>query len=268
MLKKLLNLNLVPNFLIQYNNLITGNDQKGGRIIFPFFIFAPMNNSNFNKINYLKEFVTDEKWLLFNKIANQRTRYFTVVLEDIYQAQNSSAVLRTCDAFGIQDIHIIENNCNFKINPEIELGTSQWLTLHTYDGEGNNTMQAVQALKNKGYRIVATTPNVQNATIYNFDYHKQPAAIVFGSEKEGLSKQMLEAADEQIFIPMNGFVQSLNVSVSVAVTMQHLVYNLRNLPIAWQLSEDEKNEIILQWLQLSIKQSHLILEQYEKKNLS
>ena len=224
-----------------------------------------MKNLTTQKVNYLKQFVTDDKWALFNKIAHLRTRYFTVVLEDIYQTQNSSAVLRTCDAFGIQDIHIIENNCNFKINPEIELGTSQWLSLYTYDGESNNTPLAIKALKEKGYRIVATTPNIQNATIYNFNYSSQPAAIVFGSEKEGLSQEMLRAADECIFIPMQGFVQSLNISVSVAVAMHHLTNTLRQTNINWHLTDDEKNEIILEWLQLSIKKSHLILKEFQKK---
>lgn len=219
-------------------------------------------------IQYLGQFATDERRELFHRIANERTRYLTVVLEDIYQSQNASAVLRTCDCFGIQDIHIVENQNKFQINPDVTLGSDKWLNLHLYQEKTNNTAEALSKLKKAGYRIVATTPHTQGVTLENFDIKKGKAALVFGGELRGLSNEALEMADEFLKIPMFGFTESLNISVSAAIILQQLTSRLRHDEIFnWKLPETEKQELILNWLKTSIKDSERILKHKFGQNI-
>jgi tRNA (guanosine-2'-O-)-methyltransferase len=90
-------------------------------------------------LEYLLQFVTQNKRNRFEEIIRNRTRHLTVALEDIYQSHNASAVLRTCDCFGIQDVHIIENKYKYTLNPDIALGASQWLCLEKYNQREDNT---------------------------------------------------------------------------------------------------------------------------------
>jgi tRNA (guanosine-2'-O-)-methyltransferase len=215
---------------------------------------------------YLKQFITGRRWELFKQVIEKRTRYITVVLEDIFQAQNASAVLRTCDCFGIQDVHIIENTNEFQINPDVELGAAHWLNLNSYNVQKNNTLSAIDNLRRKGYRIVATTPHSNDTELENFDLNKGKVALFFGSEQPGLSQIMLDNADEFLKIPMYGFTESFNISVSAAIILHHLKYKLEQTPIKWQLPEDEKKEILLNWLKYSIKDSELIIKEYKRRN--
>ena len=176
---------------------------------------------------YLRQFITDRKWALYNDIIQQRTRYITLVLEDIYQAQNASAVLRTCDCFGVQDVHIIENSNEFKLNPDVELGAAQWLNMNRYNSPGNNTLDTINKLKSQGYRIVATTPHTNDTELENFNLEEGKIALFFGSELPGLSEIVMENADEFLKIPMYGFTESFNISVSAAIILHHLCHLLK-----------------------------------------
>jgi len=213
-------------------------------------------------ILYLKEFITENKWQLFNEIIQNRTRYLTVVLEDIFQAQNASAVLRTCDCFGIQDVHVIENRNEYQVNPDVALGASQWLNLYKYNEKENNTLTAINTLREQGYRIVATTPHTNDVELESFDLNKGKTALFFGSEQPGLSKLMMDNADEFMKIPMFGFTESFNISVSAAISLHHLNYVLKKSEIKWRLSDLEKEEILLDWLRTSIKSSDMIEQEY------
>jgi tRNA (guanosine-2'-O-)-methyltransferase len=217
-------------------------------------------------IEYLRQFITDRKWDLFKKIIDQRTRYITVVLEDIYQAQNASAVLRTSDCFGIQDVHIIENTNEFKINPDVELGAAQWLNISNYNSLENNTLATIRHLRNIGYRIIATTPHTNDVELENFDLNKGKIALFFGSEQPGLSEIMMNNADEFLKIPMYGFTESFNISVSASIILHQLVEKLKKSSINWQLNNEEKNEVILNWLKYSIKESEKIIKEYYRRN--
>ena len=202
-------------------------------------------------------------------VLDQRTRYITTVVEDIFQPHNASAVLRSCDAFGIQDVHIIENRNRYHVNPGVELGTAQWLSLHRYtraatpEPSYDQTRAAVAHLKRSGYRIVATSPHRDDVTLEQLDLDAGPVAIVFGSEKEGLSPTALDLADEYMRVPMAGFVESLNISVCAAITMHHLASTLKQSSIAWRLRDEERNVIIERWLRRSVKHSTRILERAE-----
>jgi len=217
-------------------------------------------------IKYLEQFITQKRVDLFHQVLNQRTRYITVVLEDIYQSQNASAVLRTADCLGIQDVHIIENKNNYTINPDVVLGASKWLNLVKYNVQENNTLDTIHKLKNEGYRIVATTPHKNDVNLDDFDLSRGKTALFFGTEMNGLTDLMINHADEYIKIPMVGFTESYNISVSAAIILHYLTLKLRNSKIDWQLSESEKKIILLEWLKKSIKKSSLLIDDFLSKN--
>ncbi len=217
------------------------------------------------KIELLRQFVSPNRWELFQKVINYRTRYITVVLEDIYQPHNASAVLRSCDIFGIQDVHIIENRNEYRVNPQVSMGSQKWLTLYKYNELENNTLSAIKALKSKGYRIVATTPHRDDVELKEFDLSKGPVALMFGSELPGLSEIALNNADEFLKIDMYGFTESFNISVSAAITLHYLVNKLHQSDISWQLSQEERDEILFTWLKKSVRASEQILKRFENE---
>lgn len=216
-------------------------------------------------ISHLSNYLTEERFALFNKVADQRTDYITIVLEDIFQSQNASAVLRTCDCFGIQNVHVIENRNTFDDDTEVSMGSSKWLTLNRYNHVENNTESALQSLKNKGYRIIATTPHENDVELQNFDLSKGKCAFVFGTELKGISKKVINNADEFLKIPMYGFTESFNISVSAAIILHHLTLRLRESDLNWKLSFDERNALLLRYLMKSIKGSKLIVENFLTK---
>ena len=204
---------------------------------------------------------------MFNKILSFRTNYITVVLEDIFQTQNASAVLRTADCFGVQNVHVIENRNVFRVNPDVVRGASNWVSVKHYNKEDNNTIDAIRKLKADGYRIIATSPHEHDVDLENFDLEKGRAAFIFGTERPGLTDLAMQEADEFMKIPMVGFTESLNVSVSVAVTLHHLTQKLRNHPeIDWHLTDLEKQKLLLHWLRLSIKRVDLLEQKFEELN--
>lgn len=215
-------------------------------------------------IKHLSQFLTEKRWELFQRILANRTRYITVLLEDIYQSQNASAVLRTCDCTGIQDVHIVENRNEYAINPDVTLGSNQWLTLHYYNQDEDNTESAIRALKKGGYRIVATSPHLQGSTPETFDLEKGRAAFLFGTELNGLTDRALKLADEMLRIPMAGFTESYNISVSAAIILYQLRKKLEKSSVNWKIGETERSDILLQWLRISIKKIELIEQEFTK----
>ena len=214
-------------------------------------------------IKHLSEFVKEERLTVLKSRLQERTRYITVCLEDIYQSQNASAVLRTCDAFGVQNVHIIENLNKYQVNPMVARGSAKWIDMVKYNNADNPTLDAIAALKKDGYRIVATSPHeVGDTALEDFDLTKGKAAIVFGTELTGISQTVVEHADEFLRIPMHGFVESLNISVSAAIVLHYLTLELRKSSISWQLSAEEQEALLLKWLKLSVRESEKIIQHY------
>lgn len=209
------------------------------------------------------KFVSSHKQGLFDDIIQSRTRHLTVVLEDIYQPHNASAVLRTCDCFGIQDVHIIENRNLYEVNPDVALGSSKWLSLNKYNEEENNTLKTFDTLRASGYKIVATTPHTNDCQLNELDITKK-TALVFGTEMQGLSQIAIDNADEYVRIPMYGFTESFNISVSAAIILHHLSEKLRNSNIDWHLTEEEVIETKLNWARNVVKKAELIENEFLK----
>ena len=218
-------------------------------------------------IDHFLKCITDERKALFEELIQKRTTYLTVVLENIYQPLNASAVLRSCDCFGIQDVHVIENYNEFKPDREVAMGASNWLTVNRYNKNENNTLDCIQSLKNKGYRIVATSPHNSQTNLINFDLSKGKTALFFGTELEGLSDVVLENADEHLHIPMYGFTESFNLSVSAAICLYEMRMKMEKENIKWYMTEDEKNQVLLNWLRYSIDRSEILEEDFLKNRL-
>ncbi len=220
----------------------------------------------------LRRFVTPQRLARMEGVLAQRTRYITVAVEDLFQPHNGSAVLRSCDAFGVQDVHIVENRNPWRVNPGVELGTAQWLSINRYrnpriEPEGSPVVGPVEQtelclteLRRRGYRIVATTPHREGNSPHRIDLEGGPMALLFGTEKEGLTETALAAADEYLAIPMVGFVESLNISVSAAVTLHTLSARLRESTLPWGLSEGEQQELFTAWLRRDVKHAEEILK--------
>jgi len=216
--------------------------------------------------DYLFGFISENKRHLFETIIRNRTRHLTVVLEDIYQPHNASAVLRSADLFGVQDVHIIENRNTWEVNPDVALGSSKWLTIKKYNQQKDNTLQCYRELRDQGYTIVATTPHKNDVMLDDLPVDRK-TALVFGTELLGLSPLAIRQADAWVKIPMYGFTESFNISVSAALSMYHLTEKLRKSDIPWQLTEKEKIEIQIEWAKKTIKKSELIVEEFYRKNL-
>jgi tRNA (guanosine-2'-O-)-methyltransferase len=208
-------------------------------------------------IKFLREFKLNDRLVIMDKVLKARTRYFTVLLENICHPHNASAVIRSCECFGIQDVHLIDDDGDYSVNKYVVKGASKWMDINKYSGYSNNSEEAILRLKSKGYRIVATKPG--NAeTLETFDVKAGPAAFVFGTELTGISPTVMSMADEFITIPTVGFTESLNLSVSVAVIMQSLLTRLYSTDVKWQLPDIDKDIIELHWLRKTIPKVALI----------
>lgn len=215
-------------------------------------------------MEYLRRFMSDERIAVLEKVLEERTDYITVCLENIYHSHNASAVLRSCEAFGVQTVHAIEDELPFQPARGIVRETDQWLDIHRYSDK-NATESVIRKLKKEGYRIVATSPHAEGKSPDMFDISAGKTALFFGTEKYGLSNTAMEMADEYVTIPMYGFVESLNLSVCAAIILSNLSQRLRNeTAIEWSLPEWRKREILYRWYLNSVRNSDRILLKYEK----
>ena len=213
---------------------------------------------------YLTKFITDNKREKIEELSELRTRYLTIVLEDIFQPHNASAVIRSCECFGIQNLHVIENKHQYRLNPEVVMGASKWIDLERYNTPHiDNSVLAIEKLKSEGYRIVATTPHTE-MELDDLSIDDGKIALFFGTEEHGLSDTVLNAADEKVKIPMYGFTESFNISVSAALCMNFIGTKIRKSDRNWKLSEGEIEDLKLDWTKKCLKQVDAIIEDYEK----
>ncbi len=201
---------------------------------------------------YLAGFLTDQRKQKIEDVLFLRTRYVTVVLEDIHKSQNGSAVLRTAEAMGVQDVYLIQNKNPFRIHDGVARGASKWLTLHRFSRKGqNNTPACFAALRQKGYYLVAASPHADGWSLEDIPLDRK-LAFIFGNELEGLSDYAYHHADAHLRLPMYGFTESYNISVSVAITLAYVLPKLRRLDVPWPLTGAEKAELRLKWYRRSI----------------
>lgn len=213
--------------------------------------------------DYLGQFLSDNRKSVIEKVLSQRTRFFTVVLEDVHKPHNASAVLRTCDCFGLQDVHIIEKQSQYKVNPYVTRGASGWLDLHKYHNHSGTAVEdCFKGLKDKGYKIYGTSPAETSISSYDLNPDEK-IALVFGNEHEGISDEVKEKVDGLVHIPMLGFTESFNISVSASILLYELVKKAKSLDIPnYSLSEDEKNILRIKWFKSIVRRSDLHEKMY------
>ena len=188
-----------------------------------------------------------------DRVLSLRTRHITVVLEDIYQPHNAAAVLRSCDSFGIQDVHVIEEKNPFMPSSGVTMGCEKWLSVSRYGGElGQSREACLLGLREKGYRLVATSPHKDDQEIQDLPVEK-PFALIFGTELTGLSKELMDSVDEYVRIPMVGFSESLNISVCAAVSLFEISKRLRQSSVDWGLKDEEIIDLKYNWLRKDVK---------------
>lgn len=207
------------------------------------------------RIAFLSEFMTAERFAVLRAAVEHRTRYMTVLAENMYHGQNAAALIRHCDAFGVQRMHTVETLCTFAPNPVVARGSERWVEVQRHA----STREALAALKQAGYRIVATTPHREDTTPETFDVARGPFALVFGTEHAGISDEVMAGADEFLRIPMCGLVESLNVSASAAILIYMLSERVRQTVAGWRLTASERDEVLLSWLRRSVKDADRIL---------
>ncbi|MFT5859360.1 MAG: tRNA (guanosine-2'-O-)-methyltransferase [Flavobacteriaceae bacterium] len=193
----------------------------------------------------LYDLISENKRDMFDRIAMERTNHIAVVLEDINKEHNASAVLRTCDCFGIQQLEVIEKNQDFTVHRDIAMGATKWVDITSYSSGESPNIQCLDQLKSKGYKIVATTPHT-DMTINDLDI-SQPIALVFGTERDGISNEIRDHADELIKIPMYGFIESFNISVSAAIILSTLRNKLECSTLDWKLTDEEQTKLKIKW---------------------
>lgn len=212
-------------------------------------------------LNYLEGFISENRKERFTEILSQRTNYITVAVEDVYQMHNTSAVVRSCESFGVQTAHLIEGKYGKRLDEEIAMGAQKWVDIERYQ----NSETAIETLRNNGYKIVATSPHADSSLLQDFKLDGK-TALFFGTEKKGLSQYVLDNSDAFLKIPMVGFTESLNISVSAAIILQQLTTQLKTSNIDWKLTETEMLERRLDWTKKSIKSIDDILERYKSDN--
>lgn len=210
-------------------------------------------------LTYLEHFITEERKERFLQVIRARTNHFTVAMEDVFQMHNTSAVVRTCEVFGVQQAHSIEGRFGKRLDAKIAMGAQKWVDVFRY----NDTQSCIDDLRAQGYQIVATTPHKDAYFLNDFDISKK-SAFFFGTEKEGLSQQVLSQADTYLKIPMVGFTESLNISVAVAIVLQQLTDKLRRSQVAWQLTDEERLSTLINWTKKSIRNVKDVLKRYEE----
>lgn len=219
-----------------------------------------MPNNKLALLEYLENFMTENRKNRFIEVLKNRTNHFTIAVEDVYQLHNTSAVMRSCEVFGIQNLHVVEQRYGKSIDKQIAMGAEKWVDINRYD----NMKTCISTLREQGYQIIATTPHNDSCMLDEFDVTKK-SAIFFGTEIDGLSEEVMKEADGFIKIPMVGFTESLNISVSAALVIQDITNRMRHSDVNWQLNEDEVLEKRLDWTRKTIKDIEYIEKQFVEK---
>lgn len=202
------------------------------------------------------ELFSQNKRYLFDRLVLNRTRHICVVLEDIFQAHNASAVLRSCDCFGVQDIHVVENRNHYAPNSDVSMGSDKWVDYYKHP----SIVQTYDELRARGYRIVATLPHENDTLITELDI-SQPVALVFGTELTGLTEEAISHADGYVKVPMYGFTESFNISVCAALSLFCLTEKMRSDPsIGWRLSPEEQITLKLYWAMQVIRDGRNVMD--------
>ena len=196
--------------------------------------FGPEAGHLAGRIACLAEFMTAERYAVLRRTVAGRTRYMTVLAENMFHGQNAAALVRHCEAFGIQEMHTVESLCPFEPSAAVVRGTDRWVDIRRHR-------------------------STDDCTPETFDVARGPFALVFGTEHAGISDGIVAAADEFLRIPMCGMVESLNVSASAAILIYMLSERVRLTVPGWRMPLASQAEVLERWMRRSVKDSEEIL---------
>lgn len=212
-------------------------------------------------MDVLRPLLTEARLAKLQHVIARRTRHVSVVLENVYQSRNASAVMRSADGLGLLDVHLIENENAWSRNKGVAKGASQWLNLHRYHHAEDPRLACVEALKSRGIQLVVTSPHAEGFTPETLPLDR-PVALVMGTEFSGASDFMMEHADAFVEIPMHGFAESFNISVAAAILMQRLRHRLETSGQAWHLHPSEQTVLEAEWMHKSVRNAQGILARH------
>ena len=188
--------------------------------------------------------ITEHRRDLLVKVVQNRTRHFCMVLEDLFDPHNISAVIRTAEVFGLEDVHVIEEVNPYKVNKSILKGSIKWMNIYLH----KKRMACMEKKRKKGYRIAVASTNTNNSVL-DLDL-SQPTAFYLGSEFTGNHPDTLAAADCEFKLPQYGITESMNVSVAGGVLMCYLDHFMQQKGRQnFTLSPKERDELLLEWLE-------------------
>lgn len=186
-----------------------------------------------------------------DQVVRQRTRTLVVVLDQIEDPFNMAAVLRTCEALGIQEVHVVEHpQVRFSPNDRVTQGCDKWLDLHRWE----SFAAAREALHARGFQIWVSAARPGGTSLFELGFDGK-RALVFGNERDGVSVEALAGADGTFWLPMRGFTRSLNISAAVAATLaQALAWRAERQGEAGDLTAEEAEALRARFHALSVKQ--------------
>ncbi len=223
-----------------------------------------MNSEQRSKlIKKLSSVINKERVERLQQVLDQRTCYLTVVLDDLYLAQNSSAIIRTSECIGIQTTHIIQDRNEHKTNRDVVKGSSKWIDINLYENESGR-IECIKNIKRQGHKIAAMTLNENSIPLEELPI-KEKLALCFGSEDTGLHQEIEQVADYKVQIPIAGFTQSYNVSVSAGISLYYLMNKIKDTNQNWQLTKEEKEKQLIEWLSKSTPTGKILLDKYKEE---
>jgi tRNA (guanosine-2'-O-)-methyltransferase len=210
------------------------------------------------RIAFLEQHISAHRLAKVRQVLAQRTRHLTVVLENLYHPENGNAVMRSVECFGLQEMQVIQEKYDWKYSLKIARGAAKWAELNAYDAQNGGAAACYAHLRSRGYQLVATDPQPGSCTAQNLDLSK-PVALIFGTESTGVDPQTLAMADARIHIPMVGFTESFNISVSAGILLAQLRQRLEQEVVGWALEQEDAEAVYEDWLMKSVRHAEAMV---------
>lgn len=204
----------------------------------------------------LESLLTPERIARIDSVLDARLASLTAAVEDTYDPHNAAATIRTSEALGLQELHVIEPGERFSAVKGVTRGAHRWIELHRWPG----AEVAAAGLKARGFRVYATLPDARAVSIEDVDV-STPVAVIFGNEHEGVSPAAIAACDGTLTVPMFGFTESYNLSVTVGLAMSRLAARRRaHLGAQGDLDPERRARLRARWFALRIRAAVNVVE--------
>ncbi|KAJ0243559.1 tRNA/rRNA methyltransferase [Hirschfeldia incana] len=242
------------------------NGERRGSWWFPYedrFRCGDVHLTSREVLEAVSPHMMEERSDRFRRVVENRSFSVCLVVEGLSDIGNISAAFRSADALGIQSVHVVASDSfkRYRNNRHVSMGAEKWLDIELWD----TPKECFNVLKSRGYRIATTHLGMDTVSIYDMDW-SQPTAIVVGNEGSGISEEALELSDLYCSIPMNGMVDSFNVSVAAGIVMHHAVCDrTARLGSHGDLSAEEKEILMAEFSLRHSRSSLFIASEFAKR---